>query len=477
VAFSPFPFWLLTAGVVVAGLLLGGGQSSAASGLIQLLSLVLLATTVLAIGVPPRGVLAPIGLIVAIVLVPILQLIPLPPEIWTALPGRSLAASVYSQIGVGIPWLAVSLDPNATALAALSLLPPIAVFLATLRLGFRERRALTLLFVAVGILSVLLGLAQLKGGETSSLRFYPITNTQDSVGFFANRNHYASLLCCVIPFVVAWATGLNDAGRRERVPGLIASALFYIALVVGIAMARSRAGIFLGAFATVGSFILYSFNSAAAKAAGSRGRALVGLVVLCGIIAAFQFGFNGIVDRFASDPLADLRFTIADITIRAAQTFQPYGSGLGTFVPVYQMFETPDALVISYINHAHDDWLELWLEGGWAALAIAAAFVAWFGYRVVVIWRAPLVDKPLDWALRRASTIAVLILMLHSGSDYPLRTTALMTLFAFCCALLIDPIPLPQRRTDLPLRSTWWRRTLQIFGPRKQAAWGRARFG
>ena len=48
-------------------------------------------------------------------------------------------------------------------------------------------------------------------------------------------------------------------------------------------------------------------------------------------------------------------------------------------------------------------------------LFLGGCFVFWFIHRVFVNWRAPLGDQPLDWALKRAATIAVLILMLHSG--------------------------------------------------------------
>ena len=46
----------------------------------------------------------------------------------------------------------------------------------------------------------------------------------------------------------------------------------------------------------------------------------------------------------------------------------------------------------------------------------------------------------LDTALARAASIVVVLLMLHSIVDYPLRTTATMVVFALACALLIRPI-------------------------------------
>ncbi len=57
----------------------------------------------------------------------------------------------------------------------------------------------------------------------------------------------------------------------------------------------------------------------------------------------------------------------------------PLGSGLGTFVPVYQTFEKPSDIAVTYVNHAHNDLLEdlsevfLPTAGGGMALADASA--------------------------------------------------------------------------------------------------------
>jgi O-antigen ligase len=104
------------------------------------------------------------------------------------------------------------------------------------------------------------------------------------------------------------------------------------------------------------------------------------------------------------------------------------------------MFETPTTLVPVFVNHAHNDWLEVWLEGGWPALAILAAFLIWFASVAVRRWRTYWPNEAvLDRSLSRAGTIVVPLLMLHSAVDYPLRTTALKCLAAFCCALVIPP--------------------------------------
>ena len=72
-----------------------------------------------------------------IALVPLIQLVPLPPWIWTNLPGREQMVTVFNLIGDQIPWMPISVSPYATWLSFLSLLPPMAIFLLTIQLSYR----------------------------------------------------------------------------------------------------------------------------------------------------------------------------------------------------------------------------------------------------------------------------------------------------------------------------------------------------
>ena len=119
----------------------------------------------------------------------------------------------------------------------------------------------------------------------------------------------------------------------------------------------------------------------------------------------------------------------------------PLGSGLGTFVPVYAMFEKPEDVKDTYVNRAHNDILEVWLEAGVLGLALIGLFVIWLVRRSVEIWRsapAPGASE-LDWSLVRAATIVPALVLVHSLVDFPLRTGAMMAIMAFACALLIEP--------------------------------------
>jgi O-antigen ligase len=105
------------------------------------------------------------------------------------------------------------------------------------------------------------------------------------------------------------------------------------------------------------------------------------------------------------------------------------------------MYEGPRQVYSAFVNHAHNDYAEVFLEGGLFAVALFVAFLLWFAVAALRAW-LPAGSRSLsalDRGLPKAAAIAILLLLLHSGVDYPLRTTALASLFAFLCALLIAP--------------------------------------
>ena len=258
--------FLLCTILLAACLVLGGGTRTGflSDAAIQLLAipLLLIAAWRLA-GVPSlKGGRWALVLCLAIALVPALQLIPLPPSVWTALPGREPAMEAFRLLGQELPWMPLSLSPRATWLSGLSLLPPIAIFLATLLIGYRERRTLSLILVAFGVLSAFVGLAQVAEGPSSSLRFFAVTNTSEAVGFFANRNHFAAALYAFTVFAAAWAvevaapppSGQTRLDTRWIVP-VVASLTVLVILVAAQAMARSRAGLGFTIAALVGAAV------------------------------------------------------------------------------------------------------------------------------------------------------------------------------------------------------------------------------
>ena len=261
-------FYLCALGLIFAVLLGGGTRGGFLSDvLLQFVSVPILLVALWRAGAGSlsRGQLCSLLFCAAILAVPLAQLAPLPPSIWTALPGRAIVGAPYELINRGLPWAALSLAPAATWLSALSLLPTFAIFLGVLQLDYAERRLLSLVALAMGFLSVLLGLTQVAQGPASSLRFFEFTNAQEAVGFFANRNHFAAMLYTLTLLAVAWtgnngiAFGLEKNRNKFSTASIVSQLASFCILTVLIGaqvVTRSRAGMILTLGALFGAFLL-----------------------------------------------------------------------------------------------------------------------------------------------------------------------------------------------------------------------------
>ena len=440
-AFLPY-----TSFVVILALLFGGGGGYGWSdSVVQLAALPLLVWALFKLTPSQldRGGQWAIILLSAILAWPLLQLIPMPPSLWSGLPGRGEIASAYEAAGMTLPWLPISLYPTATWLGLLSLLPATAVFLAMLSLEARSRRILILLILIVIFASVLLGFLQMSDGESSALRFYTTTNPDRAVGFFANANHNAAFLYSAIPFATAWAIGLVRDHRRNRAIGVALLVLLILVIIIGMPLTRSRAGMALLFVAGLSGLLLAWRHDW-----GQSGRRLLHFALganLVALLLAFQFGFVGFMQRVErSESFEDIRWPAAQVTLQAAIANMPFGSGFGTFAPIYEKFAPRTLLRDRYLNQAHNDWLDLWLSGGAPAIVLAVGFLAWLTASTFKLWSTGQPEaRVLDLALARAAPIVIVLLLLHSVVDYPLRTAALSVLFAIACAYLI-----PRRRID-----------------------------
>jgi O-antigen ligase len=128
------------------------------------------------------------------------------------------------------------------------------------------------------------------------------------------------------------------------------------------------------------------------------------------------------------------RGQIWGLTLRAIADTFPVGTGLGTFTGVYALQENPATVTVAWVNHAHNDYLELLLETGMPGLLLVIGFLAWLVFQTVRVWRSPFSSL-----FAKASTIAAAAILAHSIVDYPLRTAAIAATFAACLGMMAEP--------------------------------------
>lgn len=362
------------------------------------------------------------------VLIPLVQLVPLPPEIWQSLAGRDQLVLAVQLTGVEASWLPISLTPSQTWASALALIPPIAVFVAALGVSSADQRFLIAIVLIAAVANILLGVGQIASGRDW---LYPYEGAQGSVvGFFANRNHLATLLLVALPLAGAFVGSALHQAYGDRRLQIALAILFVMMAVVAIGIVRSRAGVLLGGPALLAAGAI---AWAASSSIGKRGVLIaMGLVGVASIVAVIAFASSPLLARFDRDITADDRFGIWSEVIKGAEGYLPLGSGIGSFDPVYRSIEPPDALQATYLNHAHNDFLELWMEAGWLAAAGLVAFFIWLGKRSLVLIRG----DGRRAAIGLAAAAGICLILVHSIFDYPLRAEATLCVFALCCAVL-----------------------------------------
>jgi O-antigen ligase len=421
--------------LTLAAALFGGASQANALSLmaVELASLPLLFVSLyqLLAGGAPQGARWPLALLVAIVAVPLLQLVPLPASVWTGLPGRGAIPDILDVAKLGRPSMPFSLTPEQTWRSAMALAPPAAMFLGALLLSEGQRRALAGCWLAMAVVSLVVGALQMLSGPDSALYFYRITNAGSAVGLFANRNHQAALLFCLMPLAGAFAARFDGDFRDRRAFAALLAVLYVLVAIVDVGVTRSRAGLFLGVFALAAAAAVVVRGGAPRR--HWRAAAATGGVTLAIIAAVLVVGLTPILARFDGG-YVEPRFQDWPLVVKAAGDFMPLGSGVGSFETVYNSVEPLGDVGPFYFNHAHNDYLELWLETGVVGPALALLFAAWLVMRMASVWAGKAASGDRD--LAAGASLLLLLLLAHSAVDYPLRTEALAVLFAFACAAI-----------------------------------------
>jgi hypothetical protein len=163
---------------------------------------------------PGRQIIA-IGVIGLILLS--LQLVPLPPEMWTALPGREPVAAGYRMLGQPLPWLPVSLTPLDTRAGLLWTIPALAVLLGITKLGGYKPNWLGWVLVTVAVVSVAIGALQVGGATGISTRSRISASAPASSPMPITRRHclsrpYRSSPLCISPAEAAGDRRSNPRG-------------------------------------------------------------------------------------------------------------------------------------------------------------------------------------------------------------------------------------------------------------------------
>lgn len=425
------PFATLIAFLVLA-FLAGGSSRADVTSLVILLPAAVLCCGIAVWGLRPQHLVtyrSPVLLMATAIVLTAMHLIPLPPALWHALPGRELVVQHDRLLGLAGLWRPISLNPSGTRDVLYGFVVPLTTLLLGIRLE-RDRLAQLLpILIMFGCLSGLWAIIQFAGGLDSIFYTYRVSNPDVATGAFANRNHQALFLASLYPLLGIFAAMPSDESLRGRARGRRFGALgigmFLLPLIIA---GGSRIGLATAAVGIVIGVLLYAMGASYEGAGRSRGRerrsiirtalglgiATVAAMLLLTLFTARTASFDRL---FQASSTQELRFKVWPVIAELVGHYFPIGSGIGSFVPVFQVAEPNSILRPTYLNHAHNEFLEIALTAGLPGmLLLLAAFVA------LVAWIRRAFARRRTERIAQGGVVVIMLLVLGSLTDYPLRT-------------------------------------------------------
>ncbi|WP_171033111.1 O-antigen ligase family protein [Qipengyuania marisflavi] len=367
------------------------------------------------------------GLGIALALLMVAQIIPLPAGVWQALPGRAIIAENTKSLDPAM-WHSFSVAPSLTFSSLLSLIPPFAAYLVASGTKPAQR---DWLFPALALFALAtIALQMLQAGGPFSL--YSAGAENFSGGFQANRNAQGDILAILLS-ALACRPRLKGQERTTfwAIQGVLASVL-----LIAVVLTGSRSGL---AMCLICALILALRGMWDMRRKSARAVAIVaaaGAVMLAGAAAYLVNNVTVLktLARFGAGEEGRTAVIWPDAWYAVGQVF-PWGTGFGTFVPVFKIYESQELLDSTVANRAHNEILELLIEGGWPALAIAG--LALF----MVLWRGwTVMRQGASSSARYRGALLMLVSVLlsaHSLVDYPIRTMSVAVVWAMLLGLVI----------------------------------------
>ncbi|MEO7914773.1 MAG: O-antigen ligase family protein, partial [Novosphingobium sp.] len=390
-----------------------------------------------------------------VLILPIVQLIPLPPALWQRLPGRELETASLALVGAADHWMPWSMSPPRTVASLLVMVPTVALVPIIASLGRRGRALVVALIAAMAILALIVGTGQIAGGPMSAaggnaLRFY-VPEASFLNGFQGNHNSSADMLMIGMVALAAavreWLELPSESDRKSRrrhvSMALAGVALGTVLFTMGVFLTGSRAGTallpvpLLAVAVIMRPWLKFSRRTVLIALAVAAIAALAALTLLLNnaaigrVLARYDFAGEGRPDIWRD-------------ALYAMRQYFPFGSGMGTFQPVFEAAERLEVVTYSKTGRAHNDLLELAIEGGAFGLALLTMISAILANAARQAWASRHSERSSGGRAQVLFAIAALaVIALHSQVDYPLRSMSLAFVAATCAGLLM---PFPRGR-------------------------------
>lgn len=414
----------------------GGSAYGLANFAVQGLSIVILAFNYEYVGLFVKNAPRPLFLLIcATIALPVAQLIPIPPKVWTELPGRTLLEQSLELIGRPNAWYPITLSPARTSMSLFSLFPALTVFILGFAVATRDVLMAHFFVVLLAVPLLFLGVIQVVS-HGDYLFYGGRTNAQYLYATFANHNTTGIFLCVCVAIIIN--IPISSLVPEIKV-GITAKrachafrAIFAAAVSFGVILTQSRSSMAL---------LLLILAAKAVSAIGRRAALSHLTLKMCAFYFAIGIAVVGVLvsgprfqdsfSRFYS--VANVRPAIWTDTAASVLRFWPVGSGISTFPEVFEVDESLEHVWAFHSGRAHNDYLELAQEAGIFGIALVASWGIFIAYCFLSVWQRR--DREAQ-SLSRISLYGLSLVALQSFVDYPLRNQAMLILTSLLLVLL-----------------------------------------
>ncbi len=315
-------------------------------------------------------------------------------------------------------------------------------------IGGRDLRVLAPGIVSLGVLMSMIGIVQKALWSGKVYGFWePVNKGVVAFGPFVNRNHFAGWMLLALPVAVGYfasqvARGMVGVkpGWRNRViwfstPDASRAVLTGFAILVmgfALTLTLSRSGISCFLLA----MMLSAFHVLRRQTSTTKGRLLGTYLALVFVAAVAWVGIDAIGARFAEmDWKLGGRAGAWGDAWRIHRAFPWFGTGLNTYGSATLLLQQFEKATAHYVE-AHNDYLQLLVEGGWLVTVPALLLVGLFVREVRRRFREGRDDRTGYW-LRLGAVTGIVAIAFQEIVEFGLQMPGNAAFFTVLCAIAV----------------------------------------
>jgi O-antigen ligase len=228
-----------------------------------------------------------------------------------------------------------------------------------------------------------------------------------------------------------WRDRILRLSEKNLATSLLIS-MSIILMAVAVVFSRSRSGLFLLVLSFILFFGLMLLFFKGSEVQKKKTKRIITIGFLAIVFISLYIGIDATIERFALDKLLrEGRPAYWANTIDLFKDYPVFGTGLGTFPSLYPDKEEGGTLIRLY--HAHNDYLEYLSELGIVGFFLLLGGILHLLVKSFLVWKGRI--QPEVKGLALGGIVAIILILIHSLTDFNLHIPANMALFTIVLSL------------------------------------------